>query len=68
VVACEDKFSEDRGVKEGQQNGGMHTVELLEDALNSTRTSATAHSNVELVCVRHVIGIEVKSEKFGKVE
>lgn len=68
MVACEHNFSGDGGVKEGQQDGGMHTVKLLEDALNSTRASTTTHSNVKFIGVRHVVDIEVKGfERFGRI-
>lgn len=33
---------------------GKHTIEFLEDTLNGTGASTTAHGNVEFVGVRHV--------------
>lgn len=35
---------------------GSLTIELLEDALDSTRAATAAHGDVELVCVGHVVG------------
>lgn len=51
----------------GSGNGGMHTVELLEDALNSTRASTTAHGYVKLVGVRHLCGVEFACEDLSAV-
>lgn len=43
----------------------MLTLELLEHALNGAGAAATAHGNVELVCVGHCVGRASGRKRVG---